>query len=314
MIASNIAYVSRDGKHVPRVQRYRNRQDRLFIRDVSIDANGHIKHKPIGKLACFANPVEYLRGEFDTRPTFKGEQGPPRGCKGCPSQPACNKFAEQRIEMDAGIAAKRSAWEAATQRLEGTARYEHATFTEFATACDERGWTSDNEDDLSAQRAEEAKRKRQARAEDKRKAKRAKTATPATLATLDDERDQRHEALSDAARSAGAPTWLRNLPDRTIAFTCDVWQVLVAIERRHAGEVTGGDVARAMLALGRDHGFPEPSLRVRVNEAIARIGRLECEPAEAPVWAAFDPAENKIPPRSPGQFLNGVESVILEDA
>ncbi|MGJ3626387.1 hypothetical protein AB5I41_04650 [Sphingomonas sp. MMS24-JH45] len=97
--------------------------------------------------------------------------------------------------MDAGIAAKRSAWEAATQRLESTARYEHATFIEFATACDERGWTSDNEDGLSAQRAEEAKRKRQARAENKRKANRAKTITLAALAALDDERDQRHEAL-----------------------------------------------------------------------------------------------------------------------
>lgn len=314
MIASNIAYVAGDGKHVPRIQRYRNRQDRLFIRDVSIDDAGHITHKPIGKLACFANPVEYLRGEYDTRPTYKGEQGPPRWCAGCPSRPACSKFAYQRIEMDAGIAAKHSVWEAATQRLEGTARYEHPTFTELATACEERGWTSDNEDALSFQRAEEAKRKRQVRAEDKRKAKRAKTATPVGMAALGDERDQRHEALMSAARMAGAPTWLRNLPDRTIAFTCDVWQVRAAIERRHAGEVTGGDVTRAMLALGRDHGFAASSLRVRVNEAIDRVGRLECEPADAPVWAAFEAASNHISPRSPGQFLNGVVWSVLEDA
>lgn len=313
MIAHNIAYVSRDGKHVTRVQCYRNRQERLFIRDVSIDAAGHIKHKPIGKLACFANPVEYLRGEFDTRATFKGEQGPPRGCAGCLSRPACGKFAHQRIQMDAGIAAQRSAWEAATQRLEGAARYEHATFTEFATACDERGWTSDNEDALSARRAEEAKRKRQARAKDKRKSKRGKTATPAALAALDDERDQRQEALVTAARAARAPSWLRKLPDRTIAFTCDVWQVNAAIERRHGGEVTGGDVTRAMVAVGRDYGMPGSSLRVRVNEALKRIGRLEHEPEEAPVWAAFEAAENQIPPRSPGQLLNGVVSVILED-
>ncbi|WP_156025083.1 hypothetical protein [Sphingomonas phyllosphaerae] len=310
MIASNIAYIDRNGEYVPRVQRYRNRQDMLLPRDVAIDAAGAIIHKPIGKLACFASPIEYLRGEFDKQSTYKGELGPPRWCAGCPSRPACGQFAELRIEMDVGIAAKRAAWAAATQRLEGVARYEHPTFTDLATACEERGWRSDNEDALAWQRAEDAKRKRKQRAQQSRTTKLAKTATPTALAALDAERDRRHDALMSAARSAGAPTWLRNLSDRMIAVTCDVWQVREAMEGRSGREITGGDVMRGLVALGRDHGMSPTSLRPRVNEAISRVGRLE---EEGSVWAAFVPADDPIPPRSPGRFSNGVIFEVLDD-
>ncbi|GAA4214387.1 hypothetical protein GCM10022253_06950 [Sphingomonas endophytica] len=310
MIANNIAYIHRDGKHVPRVQTYRNRKEALLCREVTIDATGDISHKPIGKLACFASPIEYLRGEFDRRLTYKGEEGPPRWCAGCPSRQACGTFAEQRMEMDAGIAAKRAAWIAATQRLGGTERYEHPTFTEFATACAERGWRSDNEDALAWQRAEDAKRKRKQRAQQSRTTKLAKTATPTALAALSDERDRRHDALMSAARSAGAPTWLRNLSDRMIAVTCDVWQVREAMEGRGGREITGGDVMRALVALGRDHGMSPTSLRPRVNEAISRVARLE---EQGSVWAVFLPADEPIPPRSPGQFLNGVIFEILDE-
>ncbi|WP_156458010.1 hypothetical protein [Sphingomonas sp. Leaf412] len=314
MIASNVAYIALDGKHVLRVQRYRNRRDKLKIADVVIDADGNISHPPIKNLDCFASPIEFTRGLSDKRDTYKGKEGPPRWCDGCPSRVACGKFAEHRVESDAEILAKRAAWEDATQALAGVARYEHRTFTEFATACNERAWVSDNADALSSARAAEAKRKRQDRDAKTRKAKRAKTVAASSLTAFDDERERRHAALVKAVATPGAPTWLRNLPSGTVTLTCDVWQVLTAIEHRHGGEVTGGDVTRAMIALGRDQGKPETSLRVRVNEAITRIGKLEIEPDGAPVWGDFGRDVDTNPPRSIGRFLNGVISEVFEEA
>jgi hypothetical protein len=312
MIKSNLASIPTNINAFARQKLYRNRVDRLNIADVTIDNDGHISHRPIARLSCFADPVEYYFGLSDTPSVYQGEEQP-RGCAGCPSRPACGKFAFHRVEDDAELTAKRDAWEHETRQLTGAERYTHATFIDFAASCRQRQWTSTNGDELAAKRAADAKRKRQARDKQRQKDKRGKTVTPSMLAALHTEHEQRLAALTEATRAPGAGTWLRNLNDRSIALTCDVWLTLAVMERRYGGEVKGSEVMRAMVATGRDYGLSEQSLRVRVNEAIRRIARLESEPSNAPVWGDISGLGNAIPPRSPGHILNGVNHLILED-
>lgn len=307
-----IAYLDNSGRSVPRIQKRRNRKDIIFRNDVVMDIKGNISHTPILGLACFANPIEYYRGIRDQFYSWKGTEQA-HWCAGCRCRAACATVASRRVDEDSAIKAKLLAWEAAGQFLPGNERYWHSTFTDFATACNERGWTSDNDDMLAEKRAQDADRKRKQRAEKKRQAKKRKSVTPDALIASNDERNRRHSALLTAARSPKAPTWLRNLSDKTIVLTCDVWQLGTAIGARYRGEVTGGDIARALMELNRANGIAEQSVRVRVNEAIKRIDRLCSEPVQAPVWAAFEANQNAISPRSRGRLSNGVITMILDD-
>lgn len=314
MIPNSVAYFTDNGHMVPRKQRYRNRRDKLYISDIIIDDDGGIDHLPISNLSCFASPIEYLRGQIDTRPSFKGVLGPPRGCAGCPSRIACHEIAERRIASDAELESKRTRWEAITKHLAGTARFAHRTFTEFALACEQRRWESTNETLLEELRAEKKRSARKARATKQKKAKRQKSVGSAALIPLGPERVAREAALMNAARSPRAPTWLRNLPDSSIELVCDVWQVVTAIEDAHRGEVTGGDIARTMISLGLHHGKSERVLITRVNEALHRISRLEMEPSESPVWEAFVAPQYACPPRSQSQISHGVVLHVIDDA
>jgi len=222
---------------------------------------------------------------------------------------ACAKIADARVEAHADLVGKRAAWETTTQRMARKARYDHPTFLSFAEACDEKGWTSDNDDKLVAKRKKDAKRQRTTRQKESRRKARGRELTREAVAAIRAERAER-EALLGAAVAPGAPKWLRTLTPKTIALTCDVWEARELLEQQYGGEITGGDIARSLTEFGRDHGHTPSSLRTRVIEAVKRIARLESEPVEAPVWRE----KSKDLPRSRGHFLNGVVWEALEDA
>ena len=305
------AYIDKSGNIIPCIQGRRNRIDKITRGSVVMDSEGNISHPPISKLACFGNPVEYYRGTSDTEATYKGV-ATPRWCAGCKSRPACAETASNRVDADPDLVSKRDAWEVATDRLTPVARYEHPTFTEFASACDDRNWTSTNEDALEAQRGERAKQTRKKRDRTKRKAKQAKPIPPAMLQAIDHERELRHKSLKAAKVEPGAPPWLRNLNAGSIELTCDVWRTLTLLDHQYNGAVSGGDVMRALMFSNR-YSTMTGGFRARVSEAMKRVRRLEISTAGTPVWG--DPFDLVIPnaPRSGDGGLDGVVWQVLDD-
>ncbi|WP_293647794.1 hypothetical protein [Sphingopyxis sp. RIFCSPHIGHO2_12_FULL_65_19] len=267
-----------------------NRSRRVFVRpsDVKTDGDGNIISMPIiAGLPCFADPVKYFAGVFDTpskRVNARGEiVEQPRGCAGCKSRAACGTTAYGRVMGDPELHQLHGIWESATQPLTGKARYKHPTFVAFAAACTSRAWTSSNDEALPRMKAEKAKQTRQ----DRRQRQRQQRKLPVSVEEIraaEAACEERMATLAAAALAPGAPVWLRNLPGRTIHLTCDVWLTHRLIELRRRGEVTGGDILRAMVEAGNTYDLPDRSLRSRINEALRRIARLETEPVEAPVW------------------------------
>lgn len=283
MITSNIAYINRDGSHVPRIQQRRNRRVVIDRSDVVVDVIGNIDHPPVANLRCFGDPVEFHRGAFDTARRFGNAAQQARWCNGCPSRPACGTAALKRVNQDPALKAAFDCWSLSVSTLGGWPRYAHPLFTEFALTCRRRAWISTNDGLLSERLAADAKRKRQARAKQKKREKRGKPITIEAISALSIERTERHSALAVATLHPQAPAWLRNLEHKSIVFVCDVWLHRELLEIRY-GEVSGGRIAAALAGLVRYQGTQADSLRNAVNVAIKRISRLQAEPAHAPVW------------------------------
>jgi len=312
MISRKIAYIDASSKPIPCVQPRRNRQDAIKRDGVSVDSRGNISHPPIANLACFGNPIEYHRGGSDKRKTYNGVEGPAFWCEGCKSRPACGETVLSRVETDPDLANRLAAWERETRGLaKPTARYEHATFTDFAVACDERSWTSDNDVQLGSLRDAAAKRARKDRDKQKRKVKGARSITLGDHDAIDLERDQRHGLLIAAARAMGAPPRLSKLDEQAIAFTCDVWRALALLDLRYAGKVSGGDVVRLLAGASEYAAKPLASLRRRVSEVTKRVEWLE---GDAAVWDGAFKLESEKPPRPRDGVLGGVVWKVLADA
>ena len=283
----------------------RNRKEKISKSDFSLDSHGNIKYrKPVKRYDCFGNPICHYRGEFDQKHKFKDKEPKPNGCAGCPSRIECAEVAHARIDAHSDLIDKRDEWHNATQQLNNQARLGHPTFYAFADACDQKEWTTNNDD---LQRSE-IRRKRIDKWDKLRVARRGRALSDQVLAEIHDERVKR-ERLLDAAVTPRAKTWLRNLTPKSIRLTCDVWEAREVLERQRKGEVTGGDIARHLIKSNASYDQKENVLRVRVNEALKRCDRLTKEPVEAPVW----PDDMPDPPRSPGQSLNGVIWEVLED-
>ena len=310
MLKNSVAYIDVDGTEVERRPSHRNRTVKLLISEVTINAKGDLTHRRVTMLSCFADPVEYHRGEFDEhKPRYKDHQPAPQWCAGCLSRPACATFAHQRVDLDSELAGLRDAWEDGTRGISGTAKYGHHTFGAFAAACRKRDWTSSSLEEQAKRRAAKRGAAKAKRALALREVD-AKAVTERHLKAFENERQDRQRALERAVREPGAPAWLCKLTERSVELTCDAWQVRAAIERRWKGSVTAGDVARSMRDVGRSHGLPDNSLRSRVYEAVERIELLEHGSGGASVWGQFWAASNQLPKRN---NLHGVGRVVLED-
>lgn len=308
-----------DSASAPR-RRNRNRKACIRLDQVVTDGAGNIVNMPLtNSLHCFGNPVEYYRGEFDETSKWRRLDGTiteqPSGCAGCKSRAACGAISIERIGSGIDVTRAFQSWENETARLSREARYSHRTFEAFADACEKAAWTTSNDERLAEKRAADAARKRRERLAERRRARRGKPITEKFLSALDHEFDIRRASLTVAVRAPGAAPWLRNLTDRSISLTCDVWRANAHLSRQYRGEISAGDIVKHLTASNKCYGLPISSLRSRVREANRRICRLE-EDGSVSGWHAFDYLDADSP-RSPGREMNGVKGryndcVVLE--
>lgn len=294
----------------------RNRKACIRLDQVVTDGAGNIVDMPLTKgLHCFGNPVEYFRGEFDQTSKWRRLDGTiiekPSGCAGCKSRAACGAISIERIGSGYDVTRTFQSWETETSRLSREARHSHWTFEAFADACEKAAWTTSNDERLAEKRATDAARKRKERRAERSRARRGKPITEKFLATLDHEFDIRRASLTAAARAPGAAPWLRNLSDRSISLTCDVWRANAHLNRQYRGDISAGDTAKHLTASSKCYGLPISSLRSRVIEANRRICRLE-EDGGISGWQAFDYLDAD-PPRSSGRKMNGVKGRYSDD-
>lgn len=241
-------------------------------------------------LRCFADPVEYLWGEFDQpfyHYTASGERDEkPWGCAGCKVKPACGTVAIHRVESDDELRVLHETWQKTTKSLSREDRYKHPSWGSFRKACAARTWTNSNDLALEQEKQRAASRAKQRRKARRKQKNRPRSIPDAILAEIEAEHNRRLAALISAKRAPNAPLYIRNLPDERCELTADVWQAEEVLSRSNR-RVSGSSIAEWLTKQGKDYGIREGSLRVRVNDAVKRVTKLEQEPEDDPVWSEF---------------------------
>lgn len=283
---------------------YRNRQISYPPNSVDTDGSGNILKRPLTKkLLCFADPVEWMMGQFD-RPRVWGDSKPAaNGCAGCPVRVFCSMVAWERIQSSDELVKLHAQWELETRLLTGDARHQHPTWANLVTAYERMTWTDDNDRKLEDEKREARERKlaqarRGAQARRKQNKRKPRSVPRWLQEKIQKYRDERLAELMAKRADPNAPLWLRNRAPERCILIADAWQAREILEREHRKSS-----ARAVLEWLIEHGrvpHPVPKGMVqRVGEALKRIEKLESERE----WPVFDPYSRPTPPPPPGWVI-----------